>query len=179
MNIFKKIMGWDWHQIAEKTVFSARWMLYPINLGLLAALVVYIMRFLVEDYYFLTSGLGHHQEYLMLTMLSFVDTAMVANLIVMIAQGGHQLFISKFDIKPGQDKPQYLDHIDTGILKVKIALSICGITLIQLLKDFVNIEKVEWEVVYHRALLHILTLFSALIVALIWRITHPTQKESS
>jgi uncharacterized protein (TIGR00645 family) len=179
MKLTEKIKAINVHQACERIVFSARWMLYPVNLGLLGALVVYILRFLVEDYHFLTSGLDHSQEAMMLLMLSFVDAAMVANLIVMIAQGGHQLFISKFDLKPGQDRPQYLDHIDTGILKVKIALSICGITLIQILKDFVNIEKLDWTVIYHRGILHILTLISALVVALIWRITHPVHKESA
>jgi hypothetical protein len=82
-----------------------------------------------------------------------VDASMVANLIVMIVQGSHQIFIRKFE-RDKSETPQYLDHIDTGILKVKVALSIGSITLVQILKDFVNLEKVDWvhgEAPYHHS----------------------------
>jgi uncharacterized protein (TIGR00645 family) len=110
----------------------------------------------------------------MVMMLTFVDASMVANLIIMIAQGGHQIFIRKFDLPAKDERAQYLDHIDSGLLKVKVAQSIAGITLIQILKDFVGIDKVEWTMVYHRMIIHVVVLISAVAMALIWRITHPT-----
>ncbi len=48
-----------------------------------------------------------------------------------------------------------------------------GITLVQLLKDFVNIEHGDWDMTMHRLILHCAALGSALFVAIIWRITHP------
>jgi uncharacterized membrane protein YqhA len=65
-------------------------------------------------------------------------------------------------------------HIDSGILKVKVALSIAGITLVQILKDFVNIEKVDWTLEKHRIVIHITALVSALVMAFVWRVTHPS-----
>lgn len=162
------------HQALESLIFSSRWILYPINVGLLLALGLYVTQFLKEDWHFLSEGFNYNLESLMLLMLGLVDASMVANLIIMIIQGGHQIFISKFNLANGEDKPQYLDHIDTGILKVKVALSISGITLVQLLRDFVNIEKVEWHLVQQRMIIHGVTLLSALIMALIWRVTHPS-----
>lgn len=163
---------------AERIIFSARWILYPINIGLILALCLYVIQFLIDDIHFLAQGFDRSLESLMLLMLGFVDASMVANLIIMIIQGGHQIFISKFNLSPGVDKPQYLDHIDTGILKVKVALSISGITLIQILKDFVGIEKADWTLVTHKMMIHIVTLVSALIMAIIWRVTHPSQEEN-
>jgi uncharacterized protein (TIGR00645 family) len=98
---------------------------------------------------------------------------MVANLIVMVVQGGHQIFIHKFDLEEKDERPQWLDHIDSGILKVKISLSIAGITLIQILKDFVHIERTDWGLTEHRIIIHVVALISALMMALIWRVTHP------
>jgi uncharacterized protein (TIGR00645 family) len=109
----------------------------------------------------------------MVMLLGFVDASMVANLIVMVVQGGHRIFIHKFDVANQTDRPQWLDHIDSGILKVKIALSIAGITLVQILKDFVNLERVNWSLTTHRIVVHVVALFSALMMALIWRVTHP------
>lgn len=150
-------------------------MLYPVNLGLLAALVVYIGHFLHDDYIFIISGKGD-MESLMVAILGFVDAFMVANLTIMIVQGSHQIFIRKFQIKDNQDSPQYLDHIDTGILKVKVAMSIASITLVQLLKDFVNLEKVDWTLETHRMAVHLMTLASALVMAIIWKITKATKE---
>ena len=110
---------------------------------------------------------------MMVMLLGFVDMSMVANLIVMVVQGTQRIFIHRFDISDKSERPQWLDHIDSGILKVKIALSIAGITLIQILKDFVHVEQVNWGNTLHRIIIHVVALFSALMMALIWRITHP------
>lgn len=151
-------------------IFSIRWILYPVHLGLIAALCLYVWAFLVEDFHAITGGHAHDMEQLMVLILGLVDASMVANLVVMIVQGGHQIFIHKFEEVSEEERPQYLDHIDSGILKVKVALSIASITLVQLLKDFVNVEHVDWLVVKQRIVLHVVALISALVVAIIWKI---------
>ena len=156
-------------------IFEARWILYPVNVGLILALILYVISFLTNDYIFLRYNFTWDMESLMVTLLGFVDASMVANLIIMVVQGGHQIFIHKFELSR-EDCPQYLDHIDSGILKVKIALSIAGITLVQILKDFVNIEKVDWVLCYHRMVIHGMALVSALVMAVIWRVTHPKEE---
>lgn len=158
-------------------IYAARWILYPVNVGLLVVLAMYVVAFLRNDYMFVRHDFTWDMESLMVLLLGFVDASMVANLIVMIVQGAHQIFIHKFDDIPDDERAQWLDHIDSGILKVKVALSIAGITLIQILKDFVNIEKTDWTLVVHRGVIHIIALISALIMAWIWRITHPEEKQ--
>lgn len=159
---------------AGATVYAFRWMLYPVNIALAVALAVYIFAFLSNTYHFLISGYTSDMEVLMIHLLGFVDAAMVANLIIMIIQGGHKIFIHSFETNP-EERAQWLDHIDSGILKVKVALSIAGITLIQVLKDFVNIEKVDWILIERRIFIHVIALFSAICMAWIWRITHPPE----
>ena len=56
---------------------------------------------------------------------------------------------------------------------MKVALSIAGITLVQILKDFVNIENVDWNLEKHRIVIHFTALVSALVMAFVWRVTHP------
>jgi uncharacterized protein (TIGR00645 family) len=142
-------------------------------MGLVVALFLYVLAFLVNDYRFLRHDFTWDMESFMVMLLGLVDASMVANLIVMVVQGGHQIFIHKFDLLDKNDRPQWIDHIDSGILKVKIALSIAGITLIQILKDFVNIERVDWTLTKHRIIIHLVALASALMMAFIWRVTHP------
>ncbi len=164
----------------DKIIYSSRWILYPVNIGLLLALLIYVGHFIYDDYKFLLHALDVEMdlESLMVHLLGFVDAAMVANLVIMIVQGGHQIFISKFHTK-GDGGPQYLDHIDTGILKVKMAMSISSITLIQLLEDFANLAKIDWQSVQHKIIIHGVTLVSALTMAIIWRVLHPSQAGES
>jgi uncharacterized protein (TIGR00645 family) len=154
-------------------IFSIRWVLYPINVGLILALCLYVGAFLYNDYRFVRYELTWDMEALTVMLLGFVDAMMVANLVVMVVQGSHQIFIHKFSFADATMRPQWIDHFDSGILKVKIALSIAGITIIQILKDFIHIESVAWVLVRHRIIIHATALFSALMMAAIWRVTHP------
>src|SRR4051794_32762407 len=100
-------------RLLDSLVFSSRWLLYPINLGLLLALVVYIGNILVDDYNLLRHPFNNANEALMVILIGLVDMSMVANLTVMIAQGNHQIFIHKFEPRGIGDRPQWLDHIDS------------------------------------------------------------------
>jgi uncharacterized protein (TIGR00645 family) len=156
-------------------IFCSRWLIYPINIGLVMALALYIVRFLVDDYHFFLNSHHLDLEAIMVTILGLVDAFMVANLLTMIIQGSHQIFVKRFDLPGKDERPQWLDHVDSGILKVKVALSIAGITLVQILKDFVNIEQTPWDMIVHRMYIHAMCLLSALIMAIIWRVTHPKE----
>ena len=114
-------------------IFNTRWLLYPMNLGLAVAGMVYVMKFLADDYHLIRTSFSIDTESLMVLLLGLVDMLMVANLVVMIYQGSHQIFIRKFAHEDAADRPQWLDHVDSGILKVKVASSVVGIVLIRLL----------------------------------------------
>jgi uncharacterized protein (TIGR00645 family) len=168
-----KGMKMNFRKFLEWIVFEVRWILYPVNMGLMIALFAYVGAFLYTDFLFIRDHYRPNMEYLMVVLLGLVDASMVANLIVMIIQGSHQIFIHKLETREHGNMPQYLDHIDTGILKVKVAMSIAGITLIHVLKDFFNLERVDWTLACHRMAIHGMALISALMMALIWRVTHP------
>jgi uncharacterized protein (TIGR00645 family) len=160
-------------RLAERLIYDSRWLLFPMAVGLIVALLTYSLKFIIEDYLLITHSFGMDAEQIMVLLLGLVDMFMVANLLVMITQGSYHIFIQPFlHIEKGK-KPQWLEHVDSSILKVKIATSIAGITLIRVLKDFVNIEHVKWEVVVHRMYIHGLCLLSAITLAIIWRALHP------
>jgi uncharacterized protein (TIGR00645 family) len=168
--MFKKLRSGE---LAEKLVFQSRWLLYPMTLGLTVALVMYLIKFVIEIYGVVWHSFSMDAEQIMVLMLGLVDMFMVANLLVMITQGSYHIFIHQFQFTEKGKKPQWLEHVDSSVLKVKISTSIAGITLIRILKDFVNIEHVEWSVVVHRMYIHGLCLLSAIVLAVIWRVLHP------
>lgn len=91
-------MNVNWTKRAGNAIFAVRWVLYPINVALVVALSLYVVAFLVNDYRFIVHQFTWDMESLMVMLLGFVDASMVANLIVMVVQGGHRIFIHRFDI---------------------------------------------------------------------------------
>lgn len=166
MSLLRKV-----NNVCEKVVFESRWLLFPFILGLIVALAVYELRFLHDAYVFVRVSLYDDIEDVMVQLLGLVDAFMVANLLIMIVKGSYQIFIHKFELEADK-KPGWLDHIDTGLLKVKTSQSIASITGVALLKDFVNLERLGWVLVEHRLVVHGVCLISALVMAGIWRTTH-------
>jgi uncharacterized protein (TIGR00645 family) len=160
--------------LLDQVIFFLRWLLYPINLGLMLVLIAYIVKFFVEAYFVVVTAHGLSVDQVMVGILGLVDIAMVANLVVMIVQGSHQIFIRPLQIADPRSRPQWLDHIDSGILKVKVSLSMTSITGIGLFRDFFNIEHIAWDAVVHRIYIHVVCMATALVMAVIWRLTHPS-----
>lgn len=123
----------------ERGVFAVRWGLALIFLGLTAGFGLYICHFLYEVYDLFANF--HHnitaENVAMLAILNLVDTTMIAQLIVMTIQGGYAIFIHPFTF--GQDRlPQWLKHgLGTSEQKIKMGMSIIGIMLVHLLRDFI------------------------------------------
>jgi uncharacterized protein (TIGR00645 family) len=159
----------------ERVVYESRWLLFPVNFGMVIAFVAYVLRFCVDVKSLVLQAFSMDMEAMRVLVLGLVDTAMVATLLVMIIKGSHQIFIRRFPNNHSSSRPQWLDHIDSGLLKIKVALAIAGITLVQILKDFVNVEHIDWVVVVHQMYIHALCLVSALIMAIIWKVTHPSE----
>jgi len=79
---------------------------------------------------------------------------MVANLLAMVIIGGYATFVSKLNLDNHDDKPDWLEHIDPGTIKVKLASSLIGISSIHLLRTFIDIaesdiEKIKWQIIIH------------------------------
>ncbi len=76
----------------------------------------------------------------MLSVLALVDVSMVMNLIVMVIIGGYSIFTSHIDLDENEDKPLWLDGLDAGMLKIKLATSLASISGVHLLKTFIDIR---------------------------------------
>lgn len=126
----------------ERFVFAVRWMLVPLYIGLVAALGLYIVHFLHEIYE-MVLHVGENtekQDILMLFILEVVDMTMISQLVVMTIQGGYAIFIRPLNAELGV-LPQWLKHgLGTSEQKIKLGMSIMGIMMVQLLKNFIGIN---------------------------------------
>ena len=86
--------------------------------------------------------------------LGLIDVVMIANLLIMVILGGYEIFVSKLRIDEHPDQPDWLNHVDAGMLKVKLAMSLIGISSIHLLRSFIDAgnlseHQLKWEVIIH------------------------------
>lgn len=138
----------------ESLLFASRWIQAPVYLGLVVGSLLYTYKFLVELVHLVTSVNQITEEQLMLGVLTLVDVSMVMNLIFMVVIGGYATFVSHMAIEDHEDRPDWLEKIDAGMLKVKLAAALVSISAIHLLKSFINIgqhsaDELQWQVVIH------------------------------
>ncbi len=125
-------------RVLETVIFGSRWLQAPLYLGLIVAQGVYVYQFMVELSHLVTTA-GHLSESdIMLIILGLIDVVMIANLLIMIIIGGYETFVSRLDLEEHPDQPEWLSHVNAGVLKVKLATALIGISSIHLLKSFIN-----------------------------------------
>jgi hypothetical protein len=154
----------------EGFIFWSRWLQAPLYLGLIVAQGVYVYQFMLELAH-LVAGAGSLEEsQIMLIVLGLIDVVMVANLLVMVIIGGYETFVSRLDLDNHPDQPEWLSHVNAGVLKVKLATALIGISSIHLLKTFINAEHLADRVIIAQASLHVMFLISAIAIAVTDRI---------
>jgi uncharacterized protein (TIGR00645 family) len=129
----------------------------PMYLGLIVALGIYSYKFLIK-LWDLTINLGILKEDdILLNVLSLIDVVMIANLLVMVIIGGYEIFVSRLDVQDHRDQPEWLAHVDAGVLKVKLGMALITISSIHLLRSFIDAGNIsehtlKWEVIIHMVL---------------------------
>jgi uncharacterized protein (TIGR00645 family) len=107
-------------------------------MGLIVALGIYAYKFFIMLSN-LVVNLGTFQENdILLIVLSLIDVVMIANLLVMVIIGGYEIFVSRLHLDDHPDQPEWLDHVDAGVLKIKLGMALVSISSIQLLRSFIN-----------------------------------------
>jgi uncharacterized protein (TIGR00645 family) len=120
-------------------IFFSRWLQAPLYFGLIVAQGAYVWHFMVELYHLLHEVPGITEEKIMLSVLGLIDVVMIANLLIMVIIGGYETFVSRLELKGHPDQPEWLSHVNAGILKVKLAMALIGISSIHLLKSFIHV----------------------------------------
>ncbi|MBX9935111.1 MAG: TIGR00645 family protein [Burkholderiaceae bacterium] len=169
-------------------IFASRWLQLPLYLGLIVAQGVYVFHFWVELVHLLEavfgnsealqaliSGIGYktdvqivkiNETIIMLVVLGLIDVVMISNLLIMVIVGGYETFVSRMNLESHPDQPEWLNHVNASVLKVKLSTAIIGISSIHLLKTFINAANYDEKVLMWQTIIHITFLLSALAIAL-------------
>ncbi|PIB34771.1 TIGR00645 family protein [Reichenbachiella sp. 5M10] len=171
-----KAFGW-FENVFEGIIFWSRWVQAPLYGGLIVGAVLYLFTFFTELAHLYHQVLGGEKETkVMLSVLSLVDISMVMNLVIMVSIGGYSIFTSKIDVEMHEDKPLWLEGLDAGMLKIKLATSLASISGVQLLKKFVDyrdIAAVEGtDGIYVEIVIHMVFIVSALLLSFTEKTIH-------
>ncbi len=119
-------------------IFASRWLQVPLYLGLIVAQGVYVFLFIAELWHLIEAAGDFNEQQIMLVVLGLIDVVMISNLLVMVIVGGYETFVSRLRLEGHPDEPEWLSHVNSGILKVKLAMAIIGISSIHLLRTFIE-----------------------------------------
>ncbi|GAA4194510.1 TIGR00645 family protein [Gryllotalpicola kribbensis] len=145
-------------QVLESFLFSSRWLLAPLYVGLVVALVVVLIKFVQELWHLLSHLPEETGTDVMLGILGLLDLALLSNLVFIVILAGYENFVSRIAAAhENEDRPRWMGHIDFSGLKMKLIGSIVAISAIGLLRDFTDIGKssalddteLTWRVVLH------------------------------
>jgi uncharacterized protein (TIGR00645 family) len=158
-------------------IFMSRWLQVPLYLGLIVAQGVYVVLFLKEVWHLVTHMTTLDETNIMLVVLGLIDVVMISNLLIMVIVGGYETFVSRLGVEGHPDQPEWLDHVNAGVLKVKLSMALISISSIHLLKTFINPDQYSQHAVMWQVLIHVAFLASALIMAWVDRLTTHTHPE--
>lgn len=158
----------------EHLLFSSRWLMAPVYLGLVLAMLVLLVKF-CKELYSLFVALGNASAgggEVIIGVLSLVDVALVMNLMVIIIFSGYENFVSKMDdLHDHEDRPDWMGNIGFSDLKIKLIGSMVAISGIELLKAFMSVHSYEDRHLYWMLGIHVTFLFSGLFYALMDRLS--------
>jgi len=149
----------------EYFIFWSRWLQAPLYLGLIVAQGVYVFQFMHELAILVTKAGALTESEVMLIVLGLIDVVMIANLLIMVIIGGYETFVSRLDLEGHPDQPEWLSHVNAGVLKVKLAVALISISSIHLLRTFINAAHVEDRVIISQVAIHLAFLLSAIAIA--------------
>jgi uncharacterized protein (TIGR00645 family) len=168
-------------RVLERSIFASRWLQAPLYVGLIVAQGIYVYQFFVELWHLLHTAMSGQFDpnlapdlstFIMLSVLGLIDVVMIANLLIMVIIGGYETFVSRLHLDDHADQPEWLSHVNAGVLKVKLATALISISSIHLLKTFITVinptvgktlsnDGVMWQVIIH-------IVFVASAIALAW-----------
>lgn len=165
------------HRFVSALIFGSRWLQLPLYVGLIVAQIVYVFVFLKELWHLITHADSFGEQQIMLSVLALIDVVMISNLLVMVIVGGYETFVSRLRLEGHPDQPEWLDHVNASVLKIKLAMAIVGISSIHLLRTFIEARSLGTpgatttaEGIMWQTIIHVVFILSAIGIAYVDRL---------
>lgn len=151
----------------ETMLFASRWLLAPLYVGLVAGLLVIMVKFGQALWDLVSHAISDDFKTVILGMLELLDITLLANLVLIVVFAGYENFVSKIGAaESSEDRPHWMGKVDYSGLKMKLIGSVVAISVIGLLQDFLNMTPHNYRIEPWRIGIHLTFLFSGVLFAL-------------
>lgn len=138
----------------ESIIFKSRWLLAPFFMGLILAIVSLLFKFFKELFSLTANVFSFTSDQTIISILTLVDTTLIASLLLIIIFSGYENFVSKIAFGEHEDRPVWMGKVGFSDLKLKLIGAIVAISAVELLKAFINIhehtnQSLMWKVGIH------------------------------
>jgi uncharacterized protein (TIGR00645 family) len=83
----------------------------------------------------------------------------------MVIVGEYETFVSRLYLEGNPDQPEWLAHVNAGTMKVKLSMSLIGISSIHLLKTFIEAPTLSQQTMMWQVIIHLTFVLSAMAMA--------------
>lgn len=150
----------------EKLIFKSRWILAPFFLGLIIAIITLLVKFFKELVWLASNVIGATSDQAIISILTLVDTTLIACLLLIIIFSGYENFVSKINFGDHEDRPVWMGKVGFSDLKLKLIGAIVAISAVELLKAFINVEELSNETMAWKLGVHLAFVLSGVLFAL-------------
>jgi uncharacterized protein (TIGR00645 family) len=157
--------------VLETWVFRSRWLLAPFFVGLLLAIVALLIKFVKQLADLAIHVLTVSGDDMIIQILTLVDSALIAALLLIIGFSGYENFVSKISTGDHEDRPAWMGRVGFSDLKIKLIGAIVAISAVELLKAFINIDDFTWQQLSWKVGIHVTFVVSGVLFAVTDRIT--------
>ena len=155
----------------ESLVFRSRWLLAPFFVGLILAIIALLVKFLKQLWALAIGMFSLTGDEMIINILTLVDSALIAALLLIIGFSGYENFVSKIGTGDHEDRPAWMGQVGFSDLKIKLIGAIVAISAVELLKAFINIDQFTWYQLSWKVGIHVTFVVSGVLFAITDRIT--------
>jgi uncharacterized protein (TIGR00645 family) len=155
----------------ESLVFRSRWLLAPFFIGLILAIIALLVKFLKQLWVLAIGMFSLSGDEMIVNILTLVDSALVAALLLIIGFSGYENFVSKIGTGDHEDRPAWMGKVGFSDLKIKLIGAIVAISAVELLKAFINLDEFTWYQLSWKVGIHVTFVVSGVLFAVTDRIT--------
>ncbi len=155
----------------EVYIFRSRWLLAPFFVGLLIAILALLVKFTKELSGLLVNVFDAGETDIIISILTLVDTALIASLLLIITFSGYENFVSKISVGDHEDRPAWMGKVGFADLKIKLIGAIVAISAVELLKGFINVNQLTNEQLAWKVAIHLTFVVSGVLFAVTDRIS--------
>ncbi len=155
----------------ESLVFRSRWLLAPFFVGLILAIIALLVKFLKQLWALAIGVFSLTSDEMIINILTLVDSALIAALLLIIGFSGYENFVSKIGTGDHEDRPAWMGKVGFSDLKIKLIGAIVAISAVELLKAFINLDEFTWYQLSWKVGIHVTFVVSGVLFAITDRIT--------